>query len=157
MPPVRRCAPHCPPNSTSFVGRRPRDDFGTQVRFCVPSCNSLLVPKLLIAKRQPGVGARGQPPNLGVAMNAVKSGGHVMPSARLATKRPFMKRQPRVEARVSPLFQAQRRNGGAKTRRHSYASARWPNASTPVHNGGRVLGGNLSAASFCGRMPMHLA
>jgi hypothetical protein len=32
MPPVRRFAPHCPPNSTSFVGGRPRDDFSDEVR-----------------------------------------------------------------------------------------------------------------------------
>ena len=136
MPPVRRCAPHCPPNSTSFVGGRPRDDFGTQVRFWVPSCNSSHVSEHQDAKRQLGVGARGKPPNLGVA-NAPYSfamaqrsketqrdttagaicGGHVMRSAKPTTKLPkhnslpnrkllVAKRRLRVEARVCPLFQA---------------------------------------------------
>ena len=107
MPPARRYAPRCPPNSTSFVGGRPRDDFDAVVRFCVPSCNSLLISERHDAKRQRGVEARGKPPNLGVAMNAVKSGGHVMPSARPETKLLSANHRPRNGARVSPLFQAQ--------------------------------------------------
>jgi hypothetical protein len=64
-----------PPNSTSFVGGRPRDDFSTQVRFRAPSCNSLPISKFLVAKRQRGVGARGKPPNLGVATQRSKERG----------------------------------------------------------------------------------
>ena len=88
----------------------------------MPSCNSLLVSKRQDAKRQPGVGARGKPPNLGVAMNAVKSGGHVPRSARPATKLPSAKRQPRINARVSPLSR-EASDGGAKTRRLTFANA----------------------------------
>jgi hypothetical protein len=40
----------------------------------------------------------------GAATNAVRSGGHVMRSARPATKLPLMKHQPRVGARVPPYF-----------------------------------------------------
>jgi hypothetical protein len=54
----------------------------------VPSYNSSHVSKRHDAKRQRGVGARGKPPNLGVAMNAVKSGGHPPRSARLASMLP---------------------------------------------------------------------
>ena len=140
MPPARRYAPRCPPNSTSFVGGRPRDVFGAVVRFWVPSCNSLQKSKLLVVKRQRGVGARGKPPNLGVAMNAVKSGGHVTRSARPASKLLSAKRQPQVEARVSPLSR-EASDGGAKTRRHSCANARWPKESSPVQECRRVLGG----------------
>jgi hypothetical protein len=83
-----------PPKQHFVCWGRPRDDFGVEVRFCVPSCNALLISKLLVAKRQRGVGARGQPPNLGVAMNVVKSGGHVMRSARPASKLLHAKHQP---------------------------------------------------------------
>ena len=86
---------------------------GAVVRFWAPSCNSLLVSKLLIAKRQPGVGARVSPyfkrsAEMGGWKRAVSPslihggsnqtprfttagafwGGHVMPSAKPATKLP---------------------------------------------------------------------
>ena len=74
-PPLLASLRRCPPNSTSFVGGRPRDDFGVEVRFWVPSCNSLPISERQDAKRQRGVGARGEPPNLGVATQRSKERG----------------------------------------------------------------------------------
>ena len=72
----------CPPNSTSFVGGRPRDDFGTVVRFWAPSCNSLPYPRLLIAKRQRGVGARVSPLSREASDGGAKTRRLTLASAR---------------------------------------------------------------------------
>ena len=104
-PPLLASLRRCPPNSTSFVGGRPRDVFGTKIRFRVPSCNSLLISKRPVAKRQRGVGSRGKPPNLGVVTNAggkhcglprclppeTRAGGMSCVLHNLASKLPYSK------------------------------------------------------------------
>ena len=78
----------CPPNSTSFVGGRPRDDFGTQVRFCVPSCNSLLNPKAPHRKTPTSSrSARGTPKLWGSQTRRIPLPWHNARKKRSATRR----------------------------------------------------------------------
>ena len=53
--------------------------------------------------------------------------------------------------RKFPPYHAKQVMGGAKTRRHTLASAWWLNESNPLHNGRRVLGGTcaLRFLSLC--------
>ncbi len=100
---------------------------GTQKRTCVPKSS------------------RGRPPTNEVLFGGQRgakrrAGGMSCVLHNMQAKLPLMKRQPRVNARVSPLSR-EASDGGAKTRRHTFAKARWPKNNSMLQECRRVLGG----------------